>query len=146
MGSHVKIGGDSLWPNMDVIVAKEPSESHMYQWHLLEAIMLRMKEECQRMNATLIVVGIPYLPQVYDEVWDCTFGSDPKMSRTAGIDRFASWCKSNNLSYIDTCEALRVKSQELKRWLHYPIDKHPTPEGHEVIARTVLESGLIRPR
>lgn len=144
-GSHLRLGGQSLWPNMDVILEKQVSPEHAYQWRLLEALLLRMQQECRRQQATMIVVGIPYLPQVYDEIWKATFGNNAKYSRTAAITRLGGWCRAHQIAYVDTCEALRAKVQELGRWLHHHEDAHPTAEGHEVIAHTVLATGMIHP-
>lgn len=146
VGSHVRVGGQSLWPNMDVVLEKQVSPEHAYQWRLLESLLLRMQAECRRQQATLIVVGIPYLAQVYDEIWRVTFGNNPKYDRTAAITRLAAWCRSHGIPYVDTCEPMQTRVKQLGRWLHYRHDAHPTPEGHEVIAETVFNAGLIGPR
>src|SRR5206468_10502525 len=83
IGSHVKVNGQTLWPNMEVIVEKDVSSQHEYQWRLFEALLSRINQETERQHAKLIVVGIPYIAQVYDEVWQWSFGRDPKFSRTA---------------------------------------------------------------
>jgi hypothetical protein len=62
IGSRVQIGGQSLWPNMDVVLEREISPEHAYQWRLAFALLDRIKSECDRQHAKLIVVGIPYLP------------------------------------------------------------------------------------
>ena len=146
VGSHVRVNGQTLWANMDVIFEKETSEQHRYQWKLFEALLLRIKAECDRQGATLVVVGIPYLPQVYDDIWDSTFGRDSKYSRTAAGERVLADCREWGISYVDTLDAFRTKTKDSGRWLHYHRDAHPTPEGHQVIADTIIRSGLIQPR
>jgi lysophospholipase L1-like esterase len=145
IGSHLKIGGQSLWPNVEVIVEKEIPEQHRYQWKLFEAVLDRMNQECIHQHAQLIVVGIPYLPQVYDEIWDSTFGGNPRFSRTAGIERVRTMCAARGITYIDTRDALHDKARELGHWVHYHHDAHPTPEGHEVIAETIFRANAIKP-
>jgi len=143
VGSHLTIKGQSLWPNMDIVLEKEVGEEHRYQWRLFEALLSRMKDECDRQGAKLIVVGIPYLPQVYDDVWDSTFGRDPRYSRTAAAERVESYCKKLNIPYVDTLSAFQAKTKKVGHWLHFPKDAHPTAEGHEVIASAVMNAGLI---
>jgi hypothetical protein len=145
IGSHVRIGGQSLWPNMDVAVEREISPEHVYQWRLLEALLLRIQAECRRQHATLIVVGIPYLAQVYDEIWRVTFGGKPQYDRMAAITRLAAWCQAHQIAYVDTCAPMRGAVKQLGRWLHHHRDAHPTAEGHAVIAETVFAAGLIHP-
>jgi hypothetical protein len=105
-----------------------------------------MKAEADRLGAELIVVGIPYLPQVYDDLWQSTYGRDDRYSRTASIERVASYCKKLGIPYIDTLNALQIKNKELGRWLHYPKDAHPTVEGHLVITDEVVKTRVIRPQ
>ena len=143
-GSHVRIRGQSLWPNMDIVVEKKVSPEHEYQWRLFEALLAKTKAECDRQGAKLIVVGIPYLPQVYDDIWNSTFGQDQNNSRTAGADRVAADCKKLGITYVDSLDAFQSKSKEVGRWLHYHKDAHPTPEGQEVIADTIMQAGVIQ--
>lgn len=146
IGSKVSIGGQSLWPNMEIIVEKQVSERHQYQQRLFEALLLEISKECERQKAKLIIVGIPYLPQVYDEMWNSTFGSDARFSRTAAIERVTAYCAAKNITYVDTLTAFQSKYAEVKHWLHHPKDAHPTAEGQAVIADTVNKAGLISPR
>jgi hypothetical protein len=144
VGSHITVGGQSLWPNMDVVLEKEVSPAHEYSWRLAEALLLRTKEESERLGARLIVVGIPYLPQVYDEIWASTFGGKESFSRTAAIERMGAFCTANGIGYVDSLEAFRKKHAEVGRWLHHRRDGHPTAEGQAVIAAVIADSGLVR--
>ncbi len=90
-------------------------------------------------------MGIPYIAQVYDEIWQLSFGSDPRFSRTAAIERVSSYCQSHGILYVDSLDVLHAKAKQLGHWLHYHHDAHPTAEGHEVIADTILKSGLLQP-
>lgn len=143
IGSHVKIGGESLWPNMDVVLEKNIKPEHEYQWRLFEGLLRLTKQECDRQNARLIVVGIPYLPQVYDDVWNSTFGNNDAYSRTAAIERVRAECRGLGVSYVDALEPMRQQSKLLGHWLHYRKDAHPTAEGQRVIADTIYRSGSI---
>ena len=146
IGSHVKISGQSLWPNMDVVLEKNVSAEHEYQWKLFGALLQRMKEECDRQSATLVVVGIPYLPQVYDDVWDSTFAGNAAYSRTAAIERVEGECNKLRVAYVDTLAPLRERSKELGHWLHYAKDAHPTPEGQEAIAEAIVKDRVVEMR
>jgi lysophospholipase L1-like esterase len=146
IGSHVRVGGQSLWPNVEVVLEKQISEQHRYQWKLFDALLDRIDQEARRQHAQLIVVGIPYLPQVYDEIWRLSFGGNPAFSRTAGIERVKAMCSKRGILYIDTLDSLRERSRQSGHWVHYHTDAHPTAEGHEVIAETIFRDGIIQPR
>ena len=145
IGSHLTVGGQSLWPNMDVILEKEVSPKHEYSWRLAEALILRMKEESDKLGARLVIAGIPYLPQVYDEVWKTTFAGKENFSKTAAIERMRAFCGQNGIAYIDTLDALAGASRKAGHWLHHRHDGHPTAEGQAVIAEAIAGSGLFAP-
>lgn len=143
VGSRVRIGGKSLWPNMEIVVERQPGAEHEYQWKLFEALLEKMQHESQRRGAKLVVVGIPYIAQVYDDLWDTTFGKERRFSRTAAIERVRSFCAARGIDYVDTLEPMRRHSARTGRQLHYRVDGHPTSEGHRVIAEAVLASGAL---
>lgn len=146
IGSKLRINGQSLWPNMEIVVEKDPSPQHKYQHDLFRALLLEINSECTRQNAKLIVVGIPYLPQIYDELWSSTYGGNDRYSRTAAIERVSSICSTNQITYIDTLDAMRSKTQQLGKWLHHRKDAHPTADGQKVISETVLSANILRPK
>ena len=145
IGSKLRIGGQSLWPNMDIVLEKQVSPEHEYQWRLAKALLGRIKTECDALNAKLIVLGIPYLPQVYDEIWEVTFAGDATYSRTAANERVAAWCKDAEVSYVETLDAFRAETHAKDRWLHHRKDAHPTAEGQALIARVLAAAKIIRP-
>jgi hypothetical protein len=146
IGSHIRLQGESLWPSMHVVVEKEVSPEHVYNWRLAYALLKRTDEEAKRLGARLIVLGIPYLPQVYEEVWQVTFGRDPQFSPDAANRQLRRWCEENDIAYVESLDALRARVKAVKRWLHHPKDAHPTAEGQEQIALAVLASGIIEPQ
>ena len=129
---------------MDVILEKEVSPEHQYAWKLAEALILQMKAESEKLGARLIIAGIPYLPQVYDEVWKSTFAGNPKFSRTAAIERMKGFCSQNGITYIDTLDGLVNASRKAGRWLHHRHDGHPTAEGQVAIAEAIAGAGQIK--
>ena len=145
IGSHVTVGGQSLWPNMDVVVEKDVGPGREYTWRLAKALLLKMKAESDKLGAKLIIVGIPYLPQVYDEIWSSTFGGNGKYSKTAAIERIRAFCEESGIRYVDTLNALHDRAQKVGHWLHYRRDAHPTREGQEVIAEVIAKSGALPP-
>jgi hypothetical protein len=144
IGSHFRVNGETLWPSMDVVVEKQPNPQHEYQWRLFEALLSRIQDEAERQHAPLILVGIPYLPQVYDAVWRVTFADNPKYSRTAAAERVRAYCQAHGMAYVDTLDEFRRRTS-LGRLLHFPQDGHPNVEGHEAIVETVFTSGLLQP-
>ena len=130
---------------MEVILRKYLDEEFQYQWDLAKALLGRINEEAGKLNAQLIIVGIPYLPQVYDEIWNSCFGGDDAYDRTIAIQRISDWCDDNQILNIDTLQSFRAAVEEKGHWVHHRRDAHPTSEGHEVIADSVVDSELIRP-
>ena len=142
IGSRFRVGGQSLWPNMEINMEKEISPMHEYQHRLFKALLQGLKMEAERQGAKLIVAGIPYLPQVYEELRKATFPGE-KYDAEATTRRVAAYCREIDVGFVDTQTPMRARHQQSGRWLHFPKDAHPTVEGHQVIAEAVFRSGLV---
>jgi lysophospholipase L1-like esterase len=143
-----RLGGVSLWPGLDTALKKELTEDDKYRWLLAERILGKLVVEAQESHLKVIIVNIPYLAQVYDDTWAASFGTRPDVyDRWIGGQRLAALCQRIGAIYIDTTEAFVTAARERHRWLHWPQDAHPTPEGQdliaEVIADELLKNGLI---
>lgn len=144
VGSRVRVGGQSLWPNMEVVMEREISPAHEYQHRLFQALLQGLKVETERQGARLVVVGIPYLPQIYEELRRSSFVGE-QYDPEATARRVARYCEGLGIGFIDAQAPMRERHLQTGRWLHFPKDAHPTVEGHQVIAETVVRSNLLRP-
>lgn len=141
---HYRPGGRSLWPGLDTALKKNLSEDDRYRWTLAERLLEKLVKEAEATGAKTVVVNIPYLAQVYDEVWAWSFGSKPdEYDRWIAGKRLAELCRRIGADYIDTTEAFVAAARARQHWLHWPQDAHPTPEGHDLIAETVA-GGLVK--
>jgi lysophospholipase L1-like esterase len=145
IGARVRLGGESLWPNMEVVLEKDVSPENVYNWRLTEALLDRINEETRKLGAKLVVMGIPYLPQVYDETWRATFGNNPRYAKDAGPKRLRAWLETKEIPYVETVDSLRAHVEQTHRWVHFRKDAHPTAEGHEIMAAMLAKSGLLAP-
>jgi hypothetical protein len=148
VASVVRPGGASLWPGPDTAMRRELDAEDAYRWALAGALLRRMAEEAGAAGARLAVVNIPYLPQVYDEVWEDSFGRRPQeYDRTIAGERLAALCRAAGIAYVDTTPRFIDEVRRSGRWLHHRQDKHPAPEGHRLIAavtqRALEEGGLL---
>jgi len=131
----------SLWPGQDTALKKNLNAGDKYRWLLAQQIIKKIAEESFRKNRIVVLVNIPYLAQVYDEVWLASFGRRPeKYDRWIAGERLRDICNKAGVYYIDTTKALVEEVRRHKRWVHYRSDAHPTVEGHKIIAAEVYES------
>ncbi len=140
-------GGSSLWPGLETALRSDLSAEQAYRWRLAEAILADLASYADDHELRLVVVNIPYLAQVYDEIWESSFGRRPESyDRWIGGERLARICQKLGIDYIDTTQELVRESRKNQIWLHYRQDGHPTPRGHESIARSIYrglaQSGL----
>ena len=141
-------GGISLWPGLETALKKELNENDKYRWLLAERILGKLVAEGREADAKVVIVNIPYLAQVYDDTWAASFGTQPEIyDRWIGGQRLAELCRRVGAIYIDTTESFVLAVRERHRWLHWPQDAHPTPEGQDLIAEVVADgltkNGLI---
>lgn len=137
---HYKPRGKSFWPGIDTALRISPTEDDKYRWMLMEKVMERLVKEANTSGAKVIVVNIPYLAQVYDDVWAWSFGSKPdEFDRWIAGKRLGEVCQRIGAGYIDTTDAFVDAARKRKHWLHWRQDGHPTPEGQELIAQVIAD-------
>ena len=143
--ARVPVDGVALWPGLDTALKVDLNDSDRYRWDLAEAILTKLAEEVGDREVVLVV--IPYLPQVYDEVWESSFGSAEGFDRRIASERLKGIAERAGMHFVDLTPPLAEQVRERGRWLHFEIDKHPTPEGHVVIAEEVAgylqDQGLV---
>jgi lysophospholipase L1-like esterase len=137
-------GRVALWHGLDTALKKELTEDDKYRWLLAERILAKLVSEAQEIETKVAIVNIPYLAQVYDATWAASFGTRPDMyDRWIAGRRLAELCQTIGAIYIDTTDAFVSATRERHKWLHWPQDAHPTPEGQDLIAEVVAD-GLIK--
>lgn len=134
-------GGESLWPGPDTAMRKTLGATESYRWRLAEAIVTTIAREAEARGARVLLVNIPYLPQVYDEVWQRSFGLRPdEFDRDIAGRRLAELCGRAGIGYVDTTPALVAEARRRGAWLHFRQDGHPTRDGQMIIAREVAQA------
>jgi lysophospholipase L1-like esterase len=131
-------GNVSLWPGMETALKKERNESDLYRWTLAEALISRIADEARSRGSKVVLVNIPYLAQVYDDVWNASFGlASDRYDRWIGAERLRAICDRAAIGYIDTTPAFVSATRATGHWLHFREDGHPTSDGQRLIARVV---------
>jgi len=132
--------GKTLWASPDTALAKKLDDEYLFRWKLAEAIIAKIAQEARQKDIKVVLISIPYLPQVYDTVWESTFGRYPEQyDRWIAGERLKGICARAGIYYIDLTTKFVEVARKQKEWLHYPIDSHPNPEGHRLIAQTVAD-------
>ena len=130
--------GRSLWPGLDTALKKTLVGDDAYRWELAERILAALVHDVGQRVDHIILVVIPYLAQVYDEVWETSFGGFPdRYDRWIGNDRLREICKRLGIEFVDTTPEFIRRTRGNGEWLHYRYDGHPNALGHEVIASAI---------
>ncbi len=145
----MRMSDEHLFLGSDIAFKKIVGSREIYCWQLTEKLLARFAYEAGTRNRKVILVNIPYLAQVYDQVWKSSYGSMPdKYDRWIGERRLRDVCQRVQIGFIDTTPGFVKKARSGKTRLHYKLDKHPTAEGHKIIADSVaeyLEAELKKP-
>lgn len=112
-GKFLKI--EEMWPGSVAAVKKDLNTQDLYRWNLAEKILKQIVSEAALAGRTVIVVNIPYIPQVYDGVWNASFGQHPDLyDRFIGAKRLGEICKQIGAYYID-CTPRFIEEVNLKK-------------------------------
>ena len=138
---YFRPGGKSLWPGLDTALKIKLDDDDTFRWNLAERILSQLALEARSDRTKVVLVNIPYLAQVYDDVWSSSFGRRPELyDRSIPSKRLAEICQRAGIEFIDATDPFVTAARTRKRWLHWKVDAHPTPEGHQLIAEVLAES------
>jgi len=94
--------GCNLWPGGETVLRRELQDLDAYRWALFEKVLHQLGEEARESGREVMRVNIPYRPQVYDEVWQASFGSlGAEYDREIGSGRLP-WSASARVSGSST--------------------------------------------
>lgn len=137
---NVRPNNESLWPGLDTSLKREPNKDDTYRWSLAEKILQQLARDASKQNVKVALVNIPYIAQVYDDVWNSSFGSKPdRYDRWIAGERLQKICAHAGIYYIDTTQLFVSEARRTNRWLHHREDAHPNVEGQRLIAQQVSD-------
>lgn len=143
---HLRMQNELL-PALDTALKKHLDPGDEFRWRLAAKILERIATEARASGAHVVLANIPYLPQVYDDVWAASFGAKPETyDRWIAGERLGRICEQAGIYYVDVTGTFVETARRSHRWLHYREDRHPTPEGHRLIAQlvaTTLKEGHL---
>ena len=139
VATRFRPGGQSLWPGLDTSLKIELTEDDQYRMDLAKALIAQIAKEAKANGSEVLFVNIPYIATVYDDVWEASFGSQPRVyDRFLGSKRMKEICEDIDIHYLDLTDPF-INSVELTgEWLHFPIDAHPNIAGHQLIGKEIL--------
>ena len=148
IATNYKPRGKSLMPGLDTALKIDFNEDDYYRWKLAENILIQFSIEAEKNNSKILLVNIPYLAQVYDEIWEKSFGTKPDVyERFIASKRLEEFCNKYRIYYIDTTPLFIDSYRESKKWLHFKLDGHPTIDGQKLIANSIylylIKSNII---
>ncbi len=139
IAQNLQPNGRSLWSGTDTALKKDLNSEDLYRWALAEKIIQQIALEAHQIGARTMLVHIPYLAQVYDEIWEISFGKSPAHDRWVVGERLAKICEKSRIEFVDlTPQFVKLARQGKK--LHYPYDGHPNSDGHRLIADVVAKA------
>ena len=128
---HYKPAGRSLWPGLDTALKKELSEDDKYRWLLAERVLGKLVEEAGRDGVQVGIVIIPYLAQVYDEVWSTSFGTAPY--------EYDRWIASKGCRFVRTDRTPFALTQ------HRPLSmQHGIAVGGCISDKTLIQRPKVK--
>ncbi len=139
LAMRLSTADEALWPGLDTALKVELAGEDRRRFELASKLIGRIAEESREIGAVPMLVHIPYLAQVYDPVWQSSFGSMPGYDRDLAGKRLGGIAARYGLLYVDVYPAMRGHVTSRRgEWVHYPIDAHPNVTGQRLIGDAVF--------
>lgn len=139
LAMRLRTADEAMWPGLDTALKIDLSPEDRRRYDLASKIIGRIADESRQAGAVPVLVHIPYLAQVYDSVWNSSFGSVPGYDRDLAGKRLGDIARRHELAYVDVYPAMRDFAARHGQWVHYPIDGHPNVTGQRLIGNAVFE-------
>lgn len=130
-------GAAGAWPALDYLRPVETADIAA-DWDLVRLLLERLRDEVRAGGGELLVLLIPYTPQVYDEIWASV--DNGELLRMRSIERLQGIAGELGIRTVDSTPALHAEVARSGEWLHYRLDGHPTPAGHRVLAAVAADA------
>lgn len=119
-----------------------PSAQAAAAWRTLFRLIDLLHEDVVASGATLEVLIVPSVIQVYPDLWQRFVRSTPpparsRWNRDAPNERIAAYCRKKGIPVIDPLPALRAAA-ETDLFLYFPWNSHWTPAAHRLVATEIL--------
>ena len=132
--------GISLWPTKEVLFRKIPNVEEQHAWELIQKLLERTHADCEARGVPLVVVFIPHLYHVYDELWNGTLGNFPAdYDRMIMNKKLADLVDKANGHFVDSTAALKRFVETTGTPVNFRFDGHINSKGAEIIAREVAD-------
>ncbi|MEJ2716514.1 MAG: SGNH/GDSL hydrolase family protein [Deltaproteobacteria bacterium] len=141
-------------PDRWVVFYRNPESGAIDRaWEITDRLLVELRNEVEKVHATLIIVNVPWQATVYPSEWRdfvSKYCLDPKKwDLDQPRRRLAEFCKQEGILWYDLTEPLREYARSLQsqgKRIYFPYDGHWTPIGQErvgqLLARYLQHKGL----
>lgn len=130
---------DDSSPNLDQEIGfassgMESNEDLEQGWRLTEAIIRQLKTEVEKDGAVFVVVNLPHI------LYSTAPSQDGHFGMALPDDYIVEFCTQKDFHCLDLFPAFsKYMGENTNTSLFYRFDKHPTVEGHSLIAKTLYD-------
>jgi hypothetical protein len=134
---RLKVQEESLWPGLDTGLKLDLTPDDRRRIDLAGRLIGEIAAEARQIGAIPVLVHIPYLAQIYDSIWQRSFGSVPGYDRDLPSARLAAFAEQHGLLYADAYPVMRDYVSTHGESVNYRYDGHPNVTGQRLIGITV---------
>ncbi len=141
--SQLKLRAYNLPPEF---CAKEFSPRMNRAWFSTQTILRDIATLVRQQNKRLFIVILPTIYQVYRQSWDEYIAALKLDPDSYDLDKpqaiLSAFCKAEGIEVFDVLPMLRANAANEQ--LFFPVDGHPTAEGHRLIGEALADYVALR--
>ena len=139
LASKLRFENFSIWPGIELALKKELNYTENKKLILVEKIIQKIKNEAEQIGAELYLLHIPYMVEIYDDIWNLTYKNNINFQIDIGEKKLKIISNILDIKFIETRSSLNDHHRKFNQNLHFIKDGHMNETGHKELARIIIQ-------
>jgi len=140
------IENHEIIPDEFKVWEKSHNSTIVTAWRITEQLIIKLKEETNKIGSKLIIFYVPVKASIYSDEWEATKKAYGILDESWDLEKIAvrleSICKKNQIDFINPTVMFKIKAAKLNKEgnrLYFIKDGHWNIEGHRFVGELLAD-------